>query len=193
MLYQKDLQLTDKSLISKEGEECITDENYNPDKEIMKLISKQINCTLPWIEIKFEGMKECKSENDFDNYLRMISKRQRDIKQVPPKCKFKTWTPIPYNKGSTADESTSVDFWLTILASKVIFYEKGENSLKYGIQILDFSLQAVNMEEEEYKYSLEYFIGIFGGYLGLFLGGSILGIVEFFDGIFSRIINHSSN
>ena len=97
------------------------DENYNPDKEIMKLISKQINCTLPWIEIKFEGMKECKSENDFDNYLKMISQRQRYIKQVPPKCKFKTWTPIPYNKGSTIGEPTSVDFWLTILASKVIF------------------------------------------------------------------------
>ena len=56
-----------------------------------------------------------------------------------------------------------------------------------------FLLQDVNKEEEEYKYSLDYFIGIFGGYLGLFLGGSILGIVEFFDGIFSRIINHSSN
>ena len=52
-----------------------------------------------------------------------------------------------------------------------------------------FLLQDVNKEEEEFKYSLDYFIGIFGGYLGLFLGGSILGIVEFFDGIFSRIIN----
>ena len=90
----------------------------------MKLISKQINCTLPWSKIKFEGMKECKSENDFDNYLKMISQRQRDIKQVPPKCKFKTWTPIPYNKGSTIGEPTSVDFWLTVLASKVIFYAK---------------------------------------------------------------------
>ena len=125
MLYQKDLQLTDKSLISKEGEECITDENYNPDKEIMKLISKQINCTLPWIEIKFEGMKECKSENDFDNYLKMIFKRQQDIKQVPPKCKFKAWTPMPYREESTAGEPSSVDIRLTILPSKVlavIFY-----------------------------------------------------------------------
>ena len=130
MLYQKDLQLTEKSLISKEGRECITDENYNPDKEIMKLISKQINCTLPWIEIKFKGMKECKSENDFDNYLKMISERQRDIKQVPSKCKFKTWTPIPYNKGSTIGEPTSVDFWLTILASKVIFLWEGGKFLK---------------------------------------------------------------
>ena len=126
MLYQKDLQLTDKSLISKEGRECITDENYNPDKEIMKLISKQINCTLPWSKIKFEGMKECKSENDFDNYLKMISERQHDIKQIRPKCKFKTWTPMPYREESIDGEPSSVDFWLNIYASKVIFYEKGK-------------------------------------------------------------------
>ena len=136
MLYQKDLQLTDKSLISKGGEECIMDENYNPDKEIMKLISEQINCTLPWIEIKFEGMKECKSENDFDNYLKMISKRQRDIKQVPPKCRFKTWTPMPYREESTAGEPSSVDIRLTILPSKVIFYGKGENFFEYFSHVI---------------------------------------------------------
>ena len=49
------------------------------------------------------------------------------------------------------------------------------------------------MEKEEYMFSLDYFIGICGGYLGLFLGGSILGILEFFEGIFTKIINHSSN
>ena len=136
MLYQKDLQLTDKSLISKEGRECITDENYNPDKEIMKLISKQINCTLPWSKIKFEGMKECKSENDFDNYLKMISERQHDIKQIRPKCKFKTWTPMPYREESTAGEPSSVDIRLTILPSKVIFYGKGENFLEYFSHVI---------------------------------------------------------
>ena len=119
MKYGKILQLTEKSHISKEGGKCIMDDNYNTDKEIMKLISKQINCTLPWSEIKFEGMKECKSENDFDNYLKMISERQHDIKQIRPKCKFKTWTPMPYREESTAGEPSSVKFWLNIYASKV--------------------------------------------------------------------------
>ena len=53
--------------------------------------------------------------------------------------------------------------------------------------------EAVAIEEEEYMYSFEYFIGICGGYLGLFLGGSILGILEFFEGIFTKIINYYSN
>ena len=126
MLYQKDLQLTDKSLISKEGEECITDVNYNPDKEIMKLISNQIKCTLPWSEIKIEGMKQCKSENDFDNYLKMIFERQQDMK-LPPKCKFKTWTPIPYSEVSTSGKKSSIAVLLTVLASKVTFCEKSLN------------------------------------------------------------------
>ena len=56
-----------------------------------------------------------------------------------------------------------------------------------------FLLQDVNKEEEEYKYSMDYFIGIFGGYLGLFLGGSILGILEFFEGFFIRMFHHSTN
>ena len=124
MKYGKILQLTEKSHISKEGGKCIMDDNYNTDKEIMKLISKQINCTLPWSEIKFEGMKECKSENDFDNYLKMISERQHDIKQIRPKCKFKTWTPMPYREESIDGEPTSADFWLNIYASKVIVYGK---------------------------------------------------------------------
>ena len=56
-----------------------------------------------------------------------------------------------------------------------------------------FLLQDVNKEEEEYKYSLDYFIGIFGGYLGLFLGGSMLSILEFIEGIVKKVMNCSSN
>jgi len=61
------------------------------------------------------------------------------------------------------------------------------------LKLLIVSFQAIIKEEEEYMYSIDYFIGICGGYLGLFLGGSILGILEFFEGIFTRIFYHSSN
>ena len=127
MKYEKLLQLTEKSHISKEEEKCIIDENYNPDKEIIKLILNQIKCTLPWSEIKIEGMKQCKSKNDFDNYLKMIFERQQDMKQVPPKCKFKTWKPIPYSVVSTSGKKSSIAVMLTVLASKVTFCEKSLN------------------------------------------------------------------
>ena len=100
------------------------DENYNPDNEIMKLISRQINCTLPWNEVKIEGMKECKSKNEFANYLKMIFKQQEDIRQVPPKCRFKTWTPMPYSEVSTADEKSSIVIMLSVISSKVIFLKE---------------------------------------------------------------------
>ena len=66
----------------------------------------------------------------------MISKRQQDIKQIRPKCKFKTWTPMPYREESTAGEPSSVDIRLTILPSKVIFYGKGENFLEYFSHVI---------------------------------------------------------
>ena len=115
------LELTEKRYISKEGEKCIMDKNYNPDKSIMELITKQINCTLPWSEIKLGGIKECRTENDFDRYLKIIFKRQEDIKQVPPKCKYKTWIPMPYSESSVANQKSLVDLWLTMTNSKVIF------------------------------------------------------------------------
>ena len=37
-----------------------------------------------------------------------------------------------------------------------------------------------------YVYTLEYFIGVLGGYLGLFIGGSILGFFEFIESIMSK-------
>ena len=123
LTYNKILQLTEKSYISKEAEKCINDETYNPDKAIMELISKQINCTLPWSKFKPVGMKECRTENDFDRYLKMIFKRQDDIKQVLPKCKFKTWTPMTYSESSVAKETSYVEIRLSILSSKVMFFK----------------------------------------------------------------------
>ena len=180
--------MTEKSYISKEGEKCIKDESYNPDKAIMELISNQINCTLPWSKFKPAGMKECITENDFDRYLKMIFKRQDDIKQVPPKCKFRTWTPMPYSESSAADKTSSVVFRLSVLSSKVIVY-CGKVPKNVEAVFLNVSMQVINKEEQEYLYSFDYFIGICGGYLGLFLGGSMLGILDFFEGVFTKIIN----
>ena len=51
------------------------------------------------------------------------------------------------------------------------------------------SLQ-VNVEKQVYAYTTSYFLGALGGYLGLFLGGSILG---FFDSIESFVKKQSCN
>ena len=46
----------------------------------------------------------------------------------------------------------------------------------------------MTIEKEEYVYSTEYFIGVLGGYLGLFLGGSIIGIVEYIQALITKSV-----
>ena len=112
--------MTEKTHISKEIAKCVINKSYNPDRVIMKLITKQINCSIPWSNFKLEGMKDCKSENDFELYLDTIVKLQSKIKKVPKKCMFKTWTPLPYSEGSTdGNKETKTVIELLIVDSKV--------------------------------------------------------------------------
>ena len=114
------LQLTESRYISKEEERCVERVGYHPDKEIMKLISSKINCTLPWTEYSFEGQDDvCKTEDDFERYIKTIVKSQSDFYQVPPKCRVKTWTPIRYLERSTESEESSITIYLSMMASKV--------------------------------------------------------------------------
>ena len=183
--------MTEKTHISKEIAKCVINKSYNPDRVIMKLITKQINCSIPWSNFKLEGMKDCKSENDFELYLDTIVNLQSKLKKVPKKCKFKTWTPLPYSEGSTdGNKKTKIVIELFIVDSKV--WSMAPKIIKIKLLILIVSFQAISIEEEVYMYSIGYFLGICGGYLGLFLGGSILGILEFFEGILTRIFNHFS-
>ena len=58
--------MTEKTFISNEVHKCFKAKSYNPDRTIMKGITEKINCSLPWSQFKVEGMKDCKTENDFE-------------------------------------------------------------------------------------------------------------------------------
>ena len=45
----------------------------------------------------------------------------------------------------------------------------------------------IMIEEEEYMYSFNDFIGDFGGYLGLFLGGSFIGLFDWLEKMIEQI------
>ena len=119
LMYRRMLQLTVKSYISKQEEKCRKYERYNPDGKIMKAIARYINCSLPWSIYKFNGMKECQTESDFERYLHEIVKLKPVIKALPKKCTFKTWTPLPYSESSIDSEKTTVVVELTMIDSKV--------------------------------------------------------------------------
>ena len=111
--------MTEKTFISNEVHKCFKAKSYNPDRTIMKGITEKINCSLPWSQFKVEGMKDCKTENDFERYLDTIVKLQRKIKEVPKKCTFKTWTPLPYSESSIDGQNTVIVIELIIIDSKV--------------------------------------------------------------------------
>ena len=46
----------------------------------------------------------------------------------------------------------------------------------------------VNIEKQVYVHTMENFIGVFGGYLGLFLGGSLIGFLECVESSISKAI-----
>ena len=150
------LHLTENSLISN----CTVKDDYDVDEELMALISEHINCSLPWSPFKVKDLQECNDENEFRNYLKALDHLQKQLKNIETKCVYKSWKTFPITENP----------------------RQGNTSLYYAV--LMSNEDAVNIEKEIVVYTFPYFIGTFGGYLGLFLGGSILGylqmVVQFF-------------
>ena len=157
----KMLEMTEKKHISK----CSEDQEYYPDDVEMDLVSKKINCSVPWSRLKTSNLKPCRSKNQFENYLQALKEIQ--MEEIPLKCKYKTWSAMPYmEQVHPIDSKNQAGIHLVLVMPKK---------------------QIVQIEEEVYMYPFEYLIGIFGGYLGLFLGGSILGIFEYLEQRISNI------
>ena len=111
--------MTEKTSISKEEEKCMEDKGFSPDSMIMQLLTKEINCSLPWSKVKVKGLKDCNTEIEFERYLTTLVKLQRKIARIPKKCTFKIWTPLPYSENSRDGNDTLVIIDLVVIKSKV--------------------------------------------------------------------------
>ena len=85
------LQLTEKEVISKPNAICKDDEKHNPDMEMTSLITRKIKCNLPWSNLKMDQFDDCKTEEDFESYLKEIIEEQDAIERIPKKCRYKIW------------------------------------------------------------------------------------------------------
>ena len=150
-------QLTEKLFISN----CTNKEGFNPDEEVEKMISEHINCSLPWSSHKVQELGECKTENDFSNYFIALDDLQKELKRVGKKCSYKTWKLFPIQEERIDGNGTTSIYFEVVWSNK----------------------DSITVEKEVYVYTLAYFIGTFGGYLGLFLGGSILGYLEYIESL----------
>ena len=111
------LQLTEKEVISRPNAECNDDKEYNPDREMTSLITKKIQCNLPWSNLKMDQFDNCKTEEEFENYLKEIIEEQDAIEQIPKKCRYKIWTLTHWGKvsrdGNTGNTSLTIDLLST--------------------------------------------------------------------------------
>ena len=129
---------------------------------------------------------DCKTEEEFENYLKEIIEEQKAIERIPKKCQYKIWT-LTHWVDVSRDGNTSVNVGLLSTRGQVCTFS--DHSTYFSI-IFAYLLQ-VNIEKQVYVYTLEYFIGVLGGYLGLFLGGSILGFFEWIENIFPKVCPNS--
>ena len=109
-------------------------------------------------------LQECRFESDFENYLTALDDLQDVFKDVGKKCDYKQWQLYPIiEQPSDAIENASI-----------------------VCEVIWSSEDSITVEKETYVYTPAYFIGTFGGYLGLFLGGSILGYLDYIESFITR-------
>ena len=131
---------------------------------MIRTISEHINCSIPWSSSKVPMLQECRFESDFENYLTALDDLQDVFKDVGKKCDYKQWQLYPIiEQPSDAIENASI-----------------------VCEVIWSSEDSITVEKETYVYTPAYFIGTFGGYLGLFLGGSILGYLDYIESFITR-------
>ena len=111
------LQLTEKEVISSPNAKCKDDKNYKPDREMTSLITTKIKCNLPWSNLQMDHFEDCKTEEEFENYLKEIIEEQEAIEQIAKKCRYKIWTLTHWGKvsrdGNTGNTSLTIDLLST--------------------------------------------------------------------------------
>ena len=161
-----------------ESSGCNPHEEYIPDKEIEELVMAQTGCNLPWSKFKLDNLGTCQSEEDFENYFNVLEKSQGEIKSKPKKCKYIAWLAAHYDD-YTVEGDNELEVELLALRNEV--------RLELISIFTTFLVFQINVEKQVYAYTTSYFLGALGGYLGLFLGGSLLGLLETIEACFNKV------
>ena len=72
------------------------------------LITRKIKCNLPWSSVRIIQFEDCKTEEDYENYLKSIIEEQDAIEEIPVKCRYKIWSMTHYADESREGNITSV-------------------------------------------------------------------------------------
>ena len=128
-----------------------------------------IGCNLPWVRFKNESQEICQKDTDYKAYFKATQTLQKKITDLPPECKQSSWTLTNFFEERNRDYPNTEYTW----------------------QFLGQDLR-VTIEEESYQYGFTNFIGDFGGYLGLFLGGSFMEIFVMLEDFMKKLSQRKS-
>ena len=165
----KKLSLTERTQLNTPTNKCISNGGPKPDYLMYTWITQMIGCNLAWISSKNESQEICQTNADYEAYFKATHTLQKRINDLPPECMQTSWTLTNFFEERDRNHPTTEYMW----------------------EFLGQDLR-VTIEEENYQYGFTNFIGDFGGYLGLFLGGSFIGIFEIFEDFMKKIRQRKS-
>ena len=152
--------------------DCIEDNSMLRKDCIDEFITNELQCNLPWILTQDQiGLRECQTEEDLKSYRNLSFEitspilKQKLVNKgcFRPNCKQTTWTKNQFTNYWDNEGSAFVAF---IIPSSAKVIQRKE------IRLADFST----------------FIADCGSYLGLFLGASVLSLIDIVIAYIKRTI-----
>ena len=159
--YVQFIQETQTTSIKRSKYDCYEDNSMYITNCINEFYVEQLKCNLPWATTMDPDLKHCESKDELDQFRKLSmditlpnnTEKIRDMGCFKPNCLQTTWT-----KNSNEDKwllENETQLWVSITSkTKVIRRQE--------IRLADFST----------------FLADCGGYLGLFLGASLLSITD---------------
>ena len=160
--YAQFMQETQTNFVKRSKYDCYEDNSMYITDCINEFYAKQLKCNLPWATKMDPDLKKCESEDELKQFRKLsmditfpnLTEKIKDMGCFKPNCLQTTWTKNS-NEEKYATRRNETQLWLSMNAmTKVIRRQE--------IRLADFST----------------FLADCGGYLGLFLGASLLSITD---------------
>ena len=159
--YVQYLQETQTTLVKRSKYDCYEDNSMYITDCINEFYAKQLKCNLPWATKMDPDLKQCESKDELEQFRKLsvditFSNNTEKIKEMgcfKLNCLQTTWTKNSNEEKYAMKNETKLRIIMTAM-SKVIRRQE--------IRLADFST----------------FLADCGGYLGLFLGASLLSITD---------------
>ena len=159
--YAQFMQETQTNFVKRSKYDCYEDNSMYITDCINEFYAKQLKCNLPWATKMDPDLKQCESKDELEQFRKLsvditFSNNTEKIKEMgcfKLNCLQTTWTKNSNEEKYAMKNATSLRVIMTAM-SKVIRRQE--------IRLADFST----------------FLADCGGYLGLFLGASLLSITD---------------